>query len=189
MSDNTATLGKVFVGIFIFEIIGAIFAITFGNVSTGSNTGISGAISGFNTFTSLVNDTTTNIVTSFSGCSFATLSCSKPIPQLTPTSSSWFLSGVANAIIWLVDVLVTIVNVILNFIWLIINLIALIMLMLGLFGFVFVVFIPLIMVSVGPIGDLLALGYALLIGILGFKYGHVILEMIGTLMGFVSRFI
>jgi len=81
------------------------------------------------------------------------------------------------------------VNVILNFIWLIINLIALIVLMLGLFGFVFVVFIPLIMVSVGPIGDLLALGYALLIGILGFKYGHVILEMIGTLMGFVSRFI
>jgi len=190
MPDDTSLLGKLLIGIFILEIIGIFFAYTFGaNDINGANSNFMSATSGFNSFTSLINGTTFNIANAFSSCSFKTLSCSKPISQIATSDQSWFLSGVANAVIWIGNILITIIDLIINAIWLLINIIALILLMIGLFGYIFVVFLPLVMTSIGPIGDLLTIGYVLIICVAGYKYGHIILNTLKIVISAAEKYI
>lgn len=175
MTDDSALLGKIFVGAFILELIGVIFAITMANTAVGA-----GAFStdSFNFFNDAVNGTTRNIVNSFSSCSFSKLTCDSPLHQME-YSQAWFISSVQNAIIWIGNALITLIDIIVNGLWIGINLMALVLLMIGLFGFIFVVFLPLILVAAGPVGYILTLGYVFIISLAGYKYGHIILDLIG----------
>jgi len=189
MADHTSLLGKMLVGVFILEVIGIIFALTIGTSPNGSSSQFTDSTSGFYTFTSLINGTTSNIATAFSGCSFSTLSCSKPLTQLVYADQGWFLSGVANAILWIGNILITFVDLIINIIWFVINILGLILLMIGMFGYVFVIFLPSIMVSIGPVGYLLTMGYALIISIVGYKYGHIILDLVSVMIAALQKVI
>lgn len=184
MADETSLLGKIFVGIVVLEFIGIILALTIGSSGAQFNS----AFDGFKFFISSVNATTSNIATSFSSCSFATLSCNAPLQQM-PYLPSGIFSGIPNAIVWLGNGIFTFIDLIVLAIWMGINILALVLVMMGLLGFMFAIFLPSIMVSVGPIGYLLSIGYVFIICLAGYKYGHIILDLAGMVIGFVGRFI
>src|SRR5271157_4540215 len=113
MADQTSLLGKLLIGVFIFELIGILFVITIGSSSNpnGSTSQFTNASSGFSSFISLINSTTYNVSVAFSGCSFSTLSCSKPFTQILISNQDWF-SGIVNAIIGISNLFITIIDLI-----------------------------------------------------------------------------
>ena len=94
----------------------------------------------------------------------------------------WFASSIVNAVLWIGNLLISIINLAINVIWMFVNLMSLMMLMIGLFGYLFVIFLPNVLTSVGAIGYILTLGYVFIICVLGYKYGHVILELVSVIM-------
>ena len=183
MTDHTPLLGKLLFGMFILECLGMFLVLTVGSSNIpGASSKFTDAMGGLNSFTSLINGTTTNIATAFSGCSFSTMTCSKPLSQLAFDSSNSIFSSITNAVIWMGNILITLVDLGANALWFAINLLALLVLMFGLFGYIFLVFLPTVLVAAGPIGWLLTTGYVFIICLAGYKYGQIILDLVAVVL-------